>query len=349
MKIGILTWYFGINYGARAHALGLYRVLTDMGHECEFIQYSSSNTMKKDFYTSTAIEHRHKHPIQTLSGLIKMYKFAKQRRLHYPVSKKVKSVKEIDDLGYDLIVLGSDEIINSNHTLYNDIYYGVGLKKTPYIMYAVSAGTVDQHSSLSIEVKEALNKCKNISVRDHNTAKLIENNIGVHPQIVLDPTLLCEYNNVGKRKIADQYLLIYSFGFLNKYKEQIVKLAKSKNLKIVCVGRTCPWADYSFLAADLDEWLNYYHYASYIVTDSYHGYIFALKNQKNYILIAKEDKTNKIDGLLELSEANKRYLKAEDDILEYADVEVNYSVINKNISSLKNQAICFLKDATQTQ
>lgn len=348
MKIGILTWYFGINYGARAHALGLYHVLTDIGYECEFIQYNSSNTIKKDFYTSTAIEHRHKHPIQTFSGLIKMYKFAKQRQ-QYPVSKKVKSAKEIDELGYDLIVLGSDEIINSNHTLYNDIYYGVGLKKTPYIMYAVSAGTVDPNSNLSNEVKDALNKCKKISVRDHNTANLIENNIGVHPQIVLDPTLLCEYKNAGKRRITAQYLLIYSFGFLNKYKEQIIKLAKSKNLKIVCVGRACPWADYSFLTADLNEWLNYYYYAAYIVTDSYHGYIFALKNHKNYILIAKEDKTNKIDGLLELSEANKRYLKAEDDIFEYADIQVNFSIVDRNISSLKNQAICFLKDAMQVQ
>lgn len=49
MKIGILTWYFGINYGARAHSLALYQTVRNLGYDCEFIQYTSSNTIKKSF------------------------------------------------------------------------------------------------------------------------------------------------------------------------------------------------------------------------------------------------------------------------------------------------------------
>ena len=49
MKIGILTWYFGINYGARAHSLALYQTVRNLGYDCEFIQYTSSNTIKKEF------------------------------------------------------------------------------------------------------------------------------------------------------------------------------------------------------------------------------------------------------------------------------------------------------------
>ena len=38
---------FGINYGARAHSLALYQTVRNLGYDCEFIQYTSSNTIKR--------------------------------------------------------------------------------------------------------------------------------------------------------------------------------------------------------------------------------------------------------------------------------------------------------------
>lgn len=343
MKIGILTWYFGINYGARAHSLALYQTVRNLGYDCEFIQYTSSNTIKKEFYTCTAIEHRHKHPIQTMSGLVKMHKFNQQKK-QYPVSKKVYTAEEIDALGYDLIILGSDEIINSNHSLYNDIYYGVGLKNTPYIMYAVSAGTVDQDTKLSKAIDEALSNCKCISVRDHNTAQLIENNTKIKPKIVLDPTLLYDFP-VGEPLLKEKYMLIYSFGFLESYKEELIKLSKEKGLRMVCVGRRSEWAEKSIMNANLDEWLNYYRYASLIVTDSYHGFIFAIKNHKNYILIAKDDKTNKIDGLLNLTGTNKTYWNTQRDIVDYYEEMIDYDKVYENLNIHRQASLEYFSTA----
>lgn len=343
MKIGILTWYFAINYGARAHSLGLYKTLTDLGHECEFIQYYSSNSFMRDFYSSTAVKHRYLHPWLTLQGMIKLQKFNSQRK-DYPVSKKVSTAEEIDNLGYDLIVIGSDEIINIEHPLYNDVYYGVGLNKTPYITYAVSAGTVNKNCDLSDSICKSLTAAKAISVRDANTAELINHNIKKMPQIVLDPTLLHEYA-VGDPIISDDYILIYSFGYLEKQKDRILQLAKDKKMKMVCVGRACSWADKSILAADLSEWLNLYKYSKFVVTDSYHGFIFAIKNRKNYILIAKGNKTNKIDGLLDLIHANRRYLADEENIIAYVDDAINYDEIFVNLKACRKEAIEYLHRA----
>ena len=156
MKIGILTWYFGINYGARAHSLALYQTVRNLGYDCEFIQYTSSNTIKKEFYTCTAIEHRHKHPIQTMSGLVKMHKFNQQKK-QYPVSKKVYTAEEIDALGYDSKILDvkllqmvklirdGEEVKMSKRTgqtiTINELVEEVGLNASRYFFAAKSLDT----------------------------------------------------------------------------------------------------------------------------------------------------------------------------------------------------------------
>lgn len=39
MKVGILTWYRGANYGARAQSYALQQILKGMGYEVYMIDY----------------------------------------------------------------------------------------------------------------------------------------------------------------------------------------------------------------------------------------------------------------------------------------------------------------------
>ncbi len=347
-RVGILTWYFGINYGARAHSLALKNVVEGFGYECEFINYTSCNSWKIELRTCCPTRNLKKHPIVFAKGVYKWLKFRKQLQ-DYKHSRRVRTASEIESLGYDTVIIGSDEILNLNHSLSNDIYYGVGFQQdAPLLMYAVSAGTVDPDTVLSNEIRKSLASIQNISVRDNTSQILLQNNSKKTIPIVLDPTLLYEFKSMSKRKENAKYILIYSFGTLDEYRESIVKYARKNSLKILCVGRECNWADRSLNSADLNEWINLYSYANCVVTDSYHGLIFAVKYHKEFILISRGDKTNKIDGLRTILNINRSYYDLNLDIEQYLSEKINYDLIDSSIAKERAASISYLENALKS-
>lgn len=346
-KIGILTWYFGINYGARAHSMALRESIKSMGFDCEFINYPSCNNWSIELHTCCMTGNLKRHPIILIEGLYKWVKFKKQLSV-YPQSKKVTSAEEIETLGYDAIVIGSDEILNLNHDLASKLYYGIGFKQEDMlVMYAASAGTVSPDTVLDLDIRTGLKNMIALSVRDNTSQELLQNNTGRNVEIVLDPTLLYDFGTGRKRKYYKNYLLIYSFGALTKEKERIINFARVNGLKIVCVGRKCEWADKSYSSADLEEWLALYEYASYIVTDSYHGLIFAIKYHKDFILVARGDKTNKIDGLRDLLNVTRSSLGRDESIEEYLSKSIDYEMIERAIKKEKEHSMGYLKNGLE--
>lgn len=339
MRIGILTWYFAFNYGARAHSLALYNTLVEMGHEVELINFPSKRSFRMAMNTCTQFENRKKHPLVLARCMRKMVRFYIQRG-QYHTSRIVRNAAEIDSLRYDLIICGSDEVLNQKHKLYNDLYYGVGLK-TPKMMYATSAGVVTPETLLSSQINKSLQEMKAIGVRDLTTQQLIAYNTSLEPQLVLDPTWLYEFPKMA-RKHCEPYILVYSFGKLDEYSAQIRQYAAEKSWKIYCVGRLCKWADKSFISADLNEWLEMYQYAELVVTDSYHGFIFALKNEKEYVLIKRSDKTNKTDGLIVFLDIPRTYLSEKDTLSKYLKEPINYALLRGRIEERRKDSIEFL-------
>lgn len=342
MKIGILTWYFGINYGARAHSYALMKVLEKMGHSVVFVNYRSTSNWKEELMTACQIEHRHKHPISTLRGVSRYFAFCKQLK-EYPQTSKMIDLTNLDKENIELLILGSDEIINLNHSLYSEYYFGVNIPNSiPIITYAVSAGTVSPNFILPDTIKKSLSRLKAISVRDTTSYELIFYNTDRKAIEVLDPTFLYDFNGLESKWMDKDYILIYSFGFLKEYSQTIRRFAKSKGLKIYVVGHVSEWADKSFMSADLHMWLALYKNASYVITDSYHGFIFALKYEKEYILLKRGDKANKVDGLINYLHINRKYYTPTQALEEYLAEHIDYPQINETISTLKKKSIDYL-------
>ncbi len=344
-KIGILTWYFGINYGARAHSMALRECVKTMGYDCEFINYPSCNNRGIELHTCCMTGNLKRHPIILIKGVYKWFKFKKQLSV-YPQSKRVTSPEEIEALGYDTVIIGSDEILNLNHDLASKVYYGVGFHDGfPMVMYAASAGTVPPDTILDKDIQTGLKNMTALSVRDNTTQELLQNNTGTKVEIVLDPTLLYDFGVGRKRLCKKGYLLIYSFGSLIKEKDRIIQFANTKGLKIICVGRRCDWADKSYSTADLEEWLSLYEHASFVVTDSYHGLIFAIKYHKNFVLVERGDKTNKIDGLRNILKVTRNSLGQNDSIEEYLLNQLDYTTIDAAIKKEKKRSLDYLENA----
>ena len=57
MKVGILTWYFGANYGAKAQAYALQQTILKLGYEVCMINYKPEVYKKVNIGTNLNVEH----------------------------------------------------------------------------------------------------------------------------------------------------------------------------------------------------------------------------------------------------------------------------------------------------
>ena len=329
VKVGILTWFNAANYGAKAHSYGLQKKIIDMGHECELINYCPKKMFILNYKMNMGREYSCGNILNSIKGFFRCVKLSNNNK-KLILSHKVKSAEEIDNLGYDLIILGSDEIFNVGHPLYEAIYFGVGIK-TPCITYAPSSGQYSELSKLDEKVCDSLKRMKYISARDIHTQTLIENNTAKKPELVLDPTFLWEYNERGNEKFSGKYMLVYSFSEWSEYSKDIRSYAESRGWKIISVGRKIRWADKSYQVAGLDEWISAFRGAQYVFTDSFHGTVFSLKYRKQFAVVGRHDKTNKIGDLLKTLSVNRQIYNKNEDMTEYLDEKIDYNIVTKYI------------------
>lgn len=341
--IGILTWYFGANYGAIAQSTALYHAIQGMGYNCTMINYRPPKAMKTILFANIPPKHERIVKVdETLWGIKKCIKLSRVKKISE--SRRVHDAKEIDQLSLDCVVLGSDAIFNIKHPLFTSLYYGVGIK-TKKITYSPSCEFLEETTGLPEEYKKSLNEMSAISVRDDNTCRLIKSNINQTPVITLDPAFLYGFKKYDQEIKFEKYILIYAFSAWDKYKDAIREYADKNGLPVVSVGKKRYWADYNFADASFELWISLFRKAEMVITDSFHGMVFALKNRKQMVLCGREDKQAKISSLLKKLNVSIDFYNGEA-IEKYLDVNIiNYSLIQKNIAQEVEKSRKYLLNA----
>lgn len=342
MKIGILTWYFGHNYGAKAHSYALMKIVESLGYSCEMIHYFPKGSLRVQVRSNLNYPDRFKHPVLLTRVLIRCFKFHLARN-KYKESPRVSSSEEIERLKYDKVILGSDEILNILHPMHENIYYGVGIN-TEKFLYAPSSGQTETNTRLEADCVNSLNDCIGLSARDEHTKELIENNIGKSVQITLDPTLLYDFHDVGvKNWKHEKYILIYSFDPLDNYEDRIAEYVTKNNLKVYCLGRYSKKADKNFDTASFDLWVEMFRHAELVITDSFHGTVFSIKNNKPFVICSRPDKVNKIMDLVSELGINNSFYSKEMTIEEYLNKPIDYYTVNKVLEQKKKKSLEYLE------
>lgn len=84
--------------------------------------------------------------------------------------------------------------------------------------------------------------------------------------------------------------------------------------------------------------------ATLVVTDSFHGTVFALKNKKDFVILGRYDKVNKINNLLSGFDIKRKFYENNTSIDEYLSIDkLDYEIVNKKIDSCINSSIDYLK------
>ena len=342
MKICIVTVYNSINCGSYLQATTLRDFFKEKGHEVSFLNTGARG--KKSEIVFSVFKRLLTGQFKLAFNLVKSILNFKK----YHHSLKTCTNSELDISTQDLIVLGSDEIWNISRVkafARFPIFWGIGIEHDNIMSYAPSMNntSLDQLNNYPY-AKEGISKIKYLSVRDKHTKEMIKAISNREGTIVVDPTMLFtadHYNKIKGTCPFFDFILVYSFGghMTKEDKKKIKEVAVMLNKKLVFFGRHESWVDIS-VPADPYDFLAYFEQADFIFTDTFHGTIFSLLFNKNFISFGEKKK--KVVELLSYFDLDERIIKGSTDIDELIFNEIDYSIINPKIKTLRQKSYAFL-------
>ena len=344
MKLGILTYHEGLNHGAYLQAFATMKVLEGLGHDVTIINYKNKeHWLQEDLRPWLA----YRRPIRFLDRFKKERAFKKDHKKFHltPFTKDPKKVQEWD---FDVVVVGSDVVWNYKIFGFDPIYFGSVFAHRK-ISFAASAGWVNHGESHPAELNEGLSSFDAISVRDENTRALVQVATGEDAPIVLDPTLIYDFGDdeVMTRRIREfgDYLLIYAYVSDSIMVKKIQDLAIEKGLKTLSLGYRQFWCDKTLMDVGPLEWLSFFKHAACIATSTFHGTIFALKYEKEFMYIKNEKAKNRVVSLAEICGLSQIMFEDKNDIVM---VNPDYASVKKALKPLVDSSLKWLSKAIGT-
>lgn len=350
MKIGILTHHYVKNYGAFLQMRGLYKTLERLYPEAEILII---DYVRKKHWRKNIIHVLHyRRTIDTPSTYAKKIKqlsvFTKYEK-SLPRTEKVRNEKEINALGLDMLVLGSDEIWNLHGSGYHPLKCGYGLEKMNVIAYAPSVGAVTDETMIPKEVQLGISSIKRISGRDIETIKFVKRASGNEAVKMLDPTFLYNFDlDIAKEKIAPKpykYILVYDCKLTDELVKELRQYADKHGYKILGAGDYKPFYDEVTINLTPFEWVSLFRNAEKVITGTFHGTVFSIKYDRDVVCYPTEkNRINKILSLLTDMRINERLLKVgrESDFVSMLTTEMDYSDVHQYIAQKQKEAEEFL-------
>ncbi len=252
---------------------------------------------------------------------------------------------------YDVVVVGSDEVWNLSHPWFGQcpLFYGDGLEAKRLVSYAASFGNYDASWGLEPAWAEKLRNFTSISVRDENSQTIIRNALGFEPEMVLDPCLQFPIRPDDRNMdhVPKAYIAVYGHNFSEYYAREVRELATRKNLPLISIGYRNDWADEQWLTADPHEFAHFIAGAAGVVTNFFHGCVFALHNTKPFICETSTYRRHKLQGLM-AKIGGESHLITEDTPAEVYDARLSEPLspeITKRINDLRNTSNAYLDRA----
>ena len=336
MNIAIKKKKKVINYGSVLQAYSLKKILEEITSEqVDFIDIDESNTVP----VSMPIKDTDDYAIPRKIGLYERFKkylmFKVQREKTFPLINEFieEQFHTFEDKKYDLVVVGSDEVFKAIDNIRLQLYGDIPNSKK-IVTYAASCGSACiegiGENELPI-VKKAINNYSRLSVRDNGTYEYMKNLYSGEIVFNLDPVLMGNLYAIKHKPVKlKNYMIIYAYN--NRFRDEkeveaIKKFAKSKNLTTVCFGGVLSWCD-KFIPATPFELLDYFYYADYIVTDTFHGTIFSIINHKKFVSFIRPTNANKLGDLLRRVGLSDRVVLSCDELEDKLIQDIDYDAVD---------------------
>lgn len=318
-KIGMITFHRANNLGAALQAYALYTYLNENICPTEIIDYYPNNAIPA---RNTLLRRAMRMVKKTVGGkeqkdryqrFEKFDAFINECRISEKVYYGDKAI-EADPPKYDLIISGSDQILNTTLTGNSMAYYLNFANTTSKISYASSFGRSDVSETEIAYIKQYLKDFRTLSAREESAKQIIESLTEHHVELVVDPVFLLskeKWSSISEPIRAEKYVFVYAMENTPWLVETIdqVRTQFCLPIKIVLGG--------SFqlnIDGEVDnccgprDFLSYIKNAEYIITNSFHGSAFSIVFEKKFICVAHSSKNTRLKNLMKIIDSENKQI-----------------------------------------
>lgn len=364
MKIGILTLPLHINYGGILQAWALQTVLQRMGHDVDVFDKRHNNrwfypglilkrwALKIFGFPNICILSEHKN--------IRLRKLIRQntdRFIERYINKRIViSLYDIRDSEYDAIVVGSDQIWRQKYftSSWGNRMADAFLRftdnwKIKRLSYAASFGldNINEYSLVDKnECRDALMLFDSVSVRESSGVTLCRDLFGINAVKVLDPTMLlsaADYIALANDTVNSNRqggLLCYFLDSDTNAVKITENICNMKGLSPYYVNAdttndSLPLSER--IQPSVEQWLQGFVNADYVVTDSFHACVFSIIFGKQFIVVGNATRgLSRIESLLKEFGLEERLFVGNPAVLpeDYDVTDVQRILANKRQESL---------------
>lgn len=349
-NVGILNFFYeNYNYGANLVAYSLSKVVEKLGYNPYIINFDPFPPLDSitRFKTQALLDFRQDYLNLT------------------PLYTSSSSLSETNKF-INTFIVGSDQVWRKTITQNNLKTYFLDFVKwnKKCISYGASYGSNKFEGNYKEinECKLFLKKFSNISVREKDAINITKELFDKDSCLVLDPTLLLtkeDYDSfISKEKVLNkkEYVAVYAlFNQDKNFNKNLKRLFPNKKiLNIKTHSEYIPLLDRNELVYNsVPNWINDIKNADYIVTDSYHGLLFSILFEKDFICLGKNSKAkSRFDSICELLGGNisSRIIKDLSEINNISELKkINYKIINKNLENERKKSLLFIKDSLNSK
>lgn len=366
MKIALLTIHWANNYGASLQTFATVKALEKYG-QVTVLDYRSEYAAKGMQLIRWGLSPRDILRIgKDLFRLIPRYRAIRAFREftfnRLSLSEKLCSDDDFSSVApeFDLFVCGSDQIWNPDivsETGEIDEYYFLKFAEgKPRISYASSMGTHRYTATKKDQVGRLLSGFSAISVREKDSADYLGSMLARDVTAVMDPTLLLGHSEwleafaIDSGDTADEpFILVYALKKDRNLKAVVEFYRKKLGLKIVCIDQD-PFLNYKpdvhLKHASPEEFVQLFHQADFIITNSFHGTCFSVLFNKSFVVCEPPSGKNRIMNLLSVVGLSGRFVSA--DRLE-VNAEADWATVNKLLAYAVNESFSYLDRSIVTE
>lgn len=356
-KVGIVSIFRTGNYGGTLQAYALMKAINDNGYgDAEIINYCCDAIKGKiDFryLKKTGVVRTTAAIIDKIIYLPRMKKVNKFINSYVSGEEMKKEHLTALNNKYDIFLTGSDQLWNPD-IQQGDYYYLLDFitENDKKRSYASSFGKKILPEQYKEKYKQLLSEYEVITVREKAGEEIVYDLLGTRPKVVLDPTLLLtskQWKQILPKKIrSENYIFTYRLTYSDLLTHVVKKVQKKLDEPVMAAPFLlgyCPRSK-SYLALSSLEWVRGIYDSNYVVTDSFHGVVFAIIFSKQFYYVVTtstvKERLSRLETLLENLGIKNRVIESVEEC-EFKN-QIDYVGVQERLSCLRSQSLEILKE-----
>ena len=382
MNISIITFHFAYNYGAVLQAWALHHKLLNDGHQVSIINYkpryhtsrysvhrSILQALQKGFNKkqTDSISKRIICAIRAVGGtaienvvdyrkrVSKKQYFELFCHKNFNLTRKYNSIEELkrNPPVCDVYIAGSDQIWNQKITngRFDDAYFlSFGSQKIKRLIYATSLGETTAQECCEY-IKDNSICLDAISCREYDDAKEIAKNLEQKCCCIPDPTLLLEADDYGLieetiEETGGPYILVYILKKNPVLDKAIEYIHVNTEIKIIDISPNFSNINGIIKKDNISpgQFLSYIKNAMCVITNSFHGTVFSILYQREFICGAHQTRNSRIEYILKELSLDERMVFNLQDFKDTVTKQIKYEDVLPKLNQLRKKGDEFLQE-----